>query len=377
MTGPNCFRLCSGAPAFLAALDRDLATCHATLRVQFSTFEGDASGEQFATRLMDRAATGVSVQLVLDHYIDFVANDVLPVHLTRRADLNAERVRTRALLDEMVASGIQLRRTAPLGSMARYMLFRDHKKLVVIDERVAYVGGLNVSDHNFAWNDFMVRVEGPIVDDLARDFSSTWHGRRLRLTPPPMPGDYVVNQAAGRPAVLDETLRLVDGACETIFLETPSLLGARIERALLDAADRGVRITVVVPAEHNRWIFRVWSRKTMLEIRHPNIAVHGYRGCGSMTHVKLLIVDDARAVVGSANLFALEAMTQKELCLFTDDSALVEELREQAAIDTLHSAPLAAPRTSVGRFSYSMLELAVDAWTRRLLRKPAWRSGYA
>ena len=108
-----------------------------------------------------------------------------------------------------------------------------------------------------------------------------------------------------------------------------------------------------------------------------NIAVHGYRGCGAMTHVKLLIVDDARAVVGSANLFALEAMTQKELCLFTDDSALVEELREQAAIDTLHSAPLAAPRTSVGRFSYSVLELAVDAWTRRLLRKPAWRSGYA
>jgi cardiolipin synthase A/B len=377
VTGANCFRLCSGAPAFLAALRDDLSTCRSSLWVQFSTFEGDASGEAFAALLMEQAAAGISVRLVLDHYSDFVADDVLPVSLTRRSDLRAERERTRALLDRMVAAGIQLRRTAPLGSMARYMLFRDHKKLVVVDGCIAYVGGINVSDHNFAWNDFMVRVEGPVVDDLARDFTSTWQGRRIRLTPPPVPGNYVVNQAAGRPAVLDETLRLVGGAEETIFLETPSLLGHRIERALLDAADRGVRITVVVPAQHNRWIFRVWSRKTMLEIRHPNISVHGYRGCGAMTHAKLLIVDDQRAAVGSANLFALEAMTQKELCLFTDDVTLVGELRTQAAVDTLHSAPLDPPRSPVGRLSYSVLELAIDAWTRRLLRKPAWRNEYA
>src|SRR6185503_7219844 len=133
VTRANCFRMCSGAPAFLAALGNDLATCHSTLCVQFSTFEGDTSGEQFAALLMERAAAGVSVQLVLDHYSDFVADDVLPVHLTRRSDLRAERERTRALLDRMVAAGIRIRRTAPLGSMARYILFRDHKKLVVID----------------------------------------------------------------------------------------------------------------------------------------------------------------------------------------------------------------------------------------------------
>jgi phosphatidylserine/phosphatidylglycerophosphate/cardiolipin synthase-like enzyme len=115
----------------------------------------------------------------------------------------------------------------------------------------------------------------------------------------------------------------------------------------------------------------------MLEIRHPNITVQGYGGCGAMTHAKLLIVDDERAAVGSANLFALEAMTQKELCLFTDDASLVEELRGQAAVDTLHSTPLDLPRSSLGRISYSLLELAVDAWTRRLLRQPAWRNGYA
>jgi cardiolipin synthase len=377
VTPANCFRLCSGAPAFLTALRDDLRACHTSLCVQFSTFEGDASGEQFAALLIECAEAGVSVQLVLDHYSDFVADDVLPVHLARRSDLRAERTRTRVLLDRMVASGIQLRRTAPLGSMARYMLYRDHKKLIVVDGRVGYLGGINVSDHNFAWNDFMVRVEGPVVEDLARDFASTWNGRRIRLAAPPVPGDYLVNQAAGRPAVLDETLRLVDGARESIFLETPSLLGHRIERALLDAADRGVRVTVVVPAQHNRWIFRVWSRKTMLEIRHPNISVQGYRGCGAMTHAKLLIVDGRRAAIGSANLFALEAMTQKELCLFTDDTRLVEQLRGQAAVDALHSAPLDPPRSSVGRFSYSVLELAVDAWTRRLLRKPEWRNGYA
>ena len=326
---------------------------------------------------MEQAAAGVSVRLVLDHYSDFVADDVLPVHLARRSDLRAERERTRALLDRMVAGGIQLRRTAPLGSMARYMLFRDHKKLIVIDGRVAYVGGINVSDHNFAWNDFMVRVEGPVVDDLARDFDE--HVARSPHSP---------HGAAGARGLRREPDRRTAGGARR---DAPPRRGClrhdlprdavapRVphRRALLDAADRGVRITVVVPAEHNRWIFRVWSRKTMLEIRHPNITVHGYRGCGAMTHAKLLIVDDRRAVVGSANLFALEAMTQKELCLFTDDVSLVDELRGQAAVDTLHSAPLDPPRSSVGRFSYSVLEVAVDAWTRRLLRKPEWRREYA
>ena len=49
----------------------------------------------------------------------------------------------------------------------------------------------------------------------------------------------------------------------------------------------------------------------------------------------------------------------------------------QAAVDAFQSAPLDPPRSSFGRLSYSVLELAVDAWTRRLLRKPAWRNGYA
>src|SRR5687767_2344767 len=100
----------------------------------------------------------------------------------------------------------------------------------------------------------------------------------------------------------------------------------------------------------------------MLEIRHPDLTVHGHLGCGAMTHAKLLIVDDERAAIGSANLFALEAMTQKEVCLFTDDTILLEQLRDQAVVDTLQSAPLDPPRSSIGRLSYSVLELVVDAW---------------
>ena len=227
----NCDRRCSGiaacardrrellpavlgAPVFLAAV-RALGACRSTLSVQFSTFEGDSSGEQIAALLMEQAAAGVLVRLVLDHYT---------IRRRRRAARASPAAPTSACERHALArsspwspaASISAHRT--LGSMARYMLFRDHKKLIVIDGRVAYVGGINVSDHNFAWNDFMVRVEGPVVHDLVGDFVSTWQGRRLRLIGPPVPGDYVVNQTAGRPAVLgDAPPRRC--ARDTIFLE--------------------------------------------------------------------------------------------------------------------------------------------------------------
>ena len=176
------------------------------------TFEGDGSGEEFAQLLIDKASEGVAVRLLLDHYSDVIADDILPFRLHRHHSWRAERERTRLLLERLTRSKVALHRTAPSGHLHRYLLYRNHKKMVLIDGHVAFVGGINISDHNYAWHDFMTRVSGPIVTDVQRDFDSTWGGTTIPLDPPRATGDFVLNQCPGRAAILDEIIRMIDGA---------------------------------------------------------------------------------------------------------------------------------------------------------------------
>lgn len=373
----NAYALCEGAPAFVASLRDEVARGRVSLFAQFMTFEGDASGEEFAEMLLERARAGVDVRLLLDHYVDVIANDILPIHIGRRRELQAERSSTSTLLRRLEAGGVQVQRTAPPGVLWRYLLHRNHKKMVVIDGAVAFVGGINVSDHNYAWNDFMVKVSGPLAADMAADFTSTWDGTTIELARASPDADFVLNHSPGRPSISEEVARLVEAATTSIAIESPSLLGGELEDLLVAAACRGVAVTVVAPARHNRTIFRVWARATTDRLVRAGATVHGYRGSGGMTHAKLLIVDDRAATFGSFNFFELEAITQKELNVFTRDPALVRELRRLLDRDIAASTVMDRPERTFGRFTYSIVERGFAAWTRRLLRKPAWRAIYS
>lgn len=365
-----------GAQAFVDALRRDLAACERSLRVQFSTFEGDRAGQVFAELLLERVAAGVDVQMILDGYSEVIADDVYPFSIRGRQTLQTERRRTADLLAKLEEAGVKIHRVNPAGRMHRYILFRDHKKMVVIDDRVAYVGGLNVSEHNYGWHDFMVRVDGPVVADVVADFTSTWGGATTSLTDARSDRDYALNQSAGRPRVLDEVLRLIAAAQQRLVMESPYLCGEQIEQAILAAAVRGVRVTLVMPLHPNHLHNKVWVRKLRRRLRHANIEVLGYPLDGGMTHAKLLVVDDELASFGSLNFQEIEALAQKELNIFTRDPDLVAELARLAATDAAECAPVPVPRSAFGWFTYRTLHWLVQTWADRLVRKPEWRARY-
>lgn len=369
-------RVLVGGRMFADALREDAASCRRWLRVQFSTFEGDAPGQALAETLLDRVAAGVEVQMILDGYSDVIADDVYPFAVRGRDALRTERRRTAELLARLEAAGVAIKRVAPPGRFARFILHRDHKKMVIVDDRVAYVGGINVSEHNFAWHDFMVRLEGPVLSDVVADFTSTWAGRTVALTRRREDRAFALNQCAGRPTVLEATIELVDGARRSIVLESPYLCGERIEGAILAAAERGVQVTLVTPWRPNHLHNRLWVRKLRRRLHHGNIRLLGYPGVDGMTHAKLLIVDDAVATFGSLNFQEIEALTQKELNVFTREPGLVAELGALAAADAEASRPVPRPRSAFGWWTYRLLHSVVRRWTGRLLRRPAWRASY-
>jgi cardiolipin synthase A/B len=372
----NTFQLCMGADAFVAALKDALQDCQTSVHVQFSTFEGDASGQELADLLLEKARQGVDVRLTLDMYSEVVMSDVYPFLLHRQFEVQKERAKTHHLFDHLRENGIKIKRTAPPGFLGRYMLYRDHKKMIVIDDKVAFVGGINVSDHNYAWHDFMVRIEGPLVRDLTRDYCSTWEGATVPLNDAPKGRDAVVNQSAGRYAIFEEIMRMIEGAQRSIVIESPYLLGDNIEPALLRAAKRGVTIRLIIPSFSNKVVYRIWVKKMLRRLKHPNIMFYGYQGEHNMTHAKLMIVDDQRATFGSFNMFELEGLAQKELNIFTSNTDFIAQLHAAIEQDIRDSIALPTPSNSRGRFSYTLLYRFFSWWTKRLIQDEGWRKLY-
>jgi cardiolipin synthase len=235
---------------------------------------------------------------------------------------------------------------------------------------------MNISDHNFTWRDFMVKITGPLASDLAAVFTATWTGASYDRAPDRSGPDFLLDGAPGRQVISREVLALVDGATRSIVLESPSLLDDVLEHALVRAADRGVDVTVIAPAQHNRAIFRLWVTETFRRLQHPNITVYRYEASDGMTHSKLLVVDDAVATFGSSNFFSLEAITQRELNVFTHDPACIAALRAYVADGIARSSIKTPPTRASFRWTYTLAERAVGLWTRRLLRDAEWRARY-
>lgn len=372
----NTFLLLAGSTAFMRELNVSLAACQRSLYVQFMTYEGDQSGLAFSNLLAEKAAAGVDVRLMVDGYSDVVISDVYPLLIHKRHSVNRERTQTQALFESLRARSVGVKRTAPPGFLNMYILYRNHKKMIVIDDQVAFVGGINISDHNYSWHDFMVKIEGPLVRDLARDFCSTWAGSPIVLDTPVSDGDFILNQCAGRYSLFEETLAMIERAERTLVIESPYLLGNRIEPAIRAAATRGVRVNIITPLHSNKWLYRLWSRKLHHRLNHPNITIYGHAGNGGMTHAKLMIVDDRWATFGSFNMIELEGLTQKELNVFSSDPSLIAQLNAFVTEDLAHATPISPPRFASVRLTYRALYHFHKWWTKRLLQNPKWKAIY-
>jgi cardiolipin synthase len=222
----------------------------------------------------------------------------------------------------------------------------------------------------------MVRIEGPLVRDLARDFCSTWEGSTVPFDRPNGTDDYILNQSVGRSSILIELLRMIDCAQHTLVIESPYLLGDTIEARIWTAAERGVQVTLIIPYRSNKRIYDLWHRTLQCRLNHPNIAIYGYQRNGGMIHAKLLIVDDQWASFGSYNVIELEGLTQKELNVFARNADLIAQFKMLVADDLAHSVRLAAPRRAFGRFTYAISYYLVAKRNKHLLQRPKWTERY-
>src|SRR5439155_15203987 len=144
---------------FWARLSEDLRAAQRSVFVQTFALEGDAVGKQLSGALLGSAATDKRV--LADSFTRVVLSDRFrysPVNFFDE-ELRHEARETAAMMDELEQHGVGIRFTNPYGLSPRRLLSRNHKKLIVLDDATAYLGGINFSEHNACWHDMMLHIE--------------------------------------------------------------------------------------------------------------------------------------------------------------------------------------------------------------------------
>lgn len=323
---------------FMDAVGADLRAASMSAFAQAMTFEGDRAGQRFANLLIRSRCADRRL------LVDAFSKHVISCRFLHRpgawadAELQTEVRATEATHEALRRSGVRVRFSNPAGRLLRRLPARNHKKSIVVDERIAYLGGLNFSDHNFAWHDLMLRIDDAAVAAfLADDLESTW-----RSSPQSRWGEFTgiaIGTTNGRQnrRAFEPVFDLIAAARDDILLETPYLTFPFTDR-LRDARRRGVRIRVIAPSPNP---IRSVGRYIEWECARSGFELHLLPG---MTHVKAMLVDGRRVVLGSSNFDYLSYRVHQEILAIVDEPGVVADFEERVAQVDLERARPAPQR---------------------------------
>jgi len=274
--------------------------------LQFYIFKNDETGKALSELLKQKSHEGVKVYVLYDHFGSFGT--------------------PRSFWKDMSLAGIQIRASHPFRWTAPfYYVHRDHRKLIVIDSRKAFTGGLNIANEysgfhfrkrSKGWRDTGMFVEGPIVDELFDTFKkswTTWGGEKILFQGtheeirsnlpeegiPALP--IFVYSGKGRRRMRNLLRYSIDHAQTSILLTTAYFIPSRrlIER-LEESVRRGVEVRLLVPGKSDVPAASYAGRAFFSRLLKAGIEIYTY--LGEMLHAKTYLFDQCWSIVGSTNL---------------------------------------------------------------------------
>jgi cardiolipin synthase len=316
-------------PALEAALDR------ATHEIYLETyiFEDDTTGRRIAEALKRAALRGVTTHLLMDGF----GSIGLPT----------------TMVENLETAGVRVLKFRPKTSpwtLRRRRLRRLHRKIVVVDQTIAFVGGININDHRDISSqtslrvDYAVSIQGPLVKEVHDSARRVWsrvawmrwlpdHGRiNDSYTPSADPKGsmqaafLVRNNIRHRRDIEDAYLGAIEQAQSEIILANAYFLpGLNFRHALVAAAGRGVRVVLLLQGRMDHPLLHFASHALYGSFLDSGIEIHEYQQC--LLHAKVAVIDGHWATVGSSNLDPFSLLLSLEANVVIDDEGFANELK--------------------------------------------------
>jgi cardiolipin synthase len=313
--------------SMLQSLIKEISKAQHHIHLQFYIFEDDSVGRLLRDLLMDKARQGVEVRLLYD-------------------DVGCWRV-PHAFYEEMRGAGIEVRSFLKV----RFPLFtskvnyRNHRKIVVIDGRVAFTGGMNIAlryMRGFSWGiwrDTHIKIEGKAVYGLQTSFLTDWYvvDRTLITSSRYFPeveacGNALIQIVTSDPVgewrdIMQGLLIAISSSRKYFYIQTPYLLPTEpILLALKTAALAGVDIRIMIPECADTWLTHLGSLSYLDDMMRAGVKIYLYQK--GFLHSKLMVSDDTLSTVGSTNMDFRSFEHNFEVNAFMYDTASALALKE-------------------------------------------------
>ena len=311
LTVGNQVVLLQDGPATYKAMFAAIAAARDHINMETYILDDDEVGQRFAQALIAKQRQGVQVNLIRDS----VGTRNTPA----------------AFFQRLSDAGIQVLEYNPLNPLLARKAWelnqRDHRKLLIADGRVAFLGGINISNvysggsrklrapdaEKLAWRDTDLQLKGPVVAEFQKLFMATWEQQkgpalaaRNYFPPPETAGTQVVRAIGSSPeepfSLIYATLLSAIGSAETsvrltnaYFVPDPQLLAA-----LEAAAKRGVDVALILPSQGDSWLVFHAGRGYYESLLRAGVKIYQRRGV--ILHSKTALIDGVWATVGSTNL---------------------------------------------------------------------------
>ena len=326
---------------FIHHLLADIRLAQNHIHIDMYIIADDALGELIADALIDKAREGIEVRLIYD-------------------DVGCWNVKHR-FFERMREEGIEVRSFMPVRfpSFTSKVNYRNHRKIIVIDGKVGFIGGMNIAlryvqgTGKQSWRDTMLRVRGGAVYALQRSFLMDWYfvDRTLlsdrKYYPNNISGEsnnclaQVVTSApvTPYPEIMQGYVRIITGAKNYLYLETPYFLpNESVLFALKTAAMAGVDVRVICPRQSDAKFVEWASRSYLREVMEAGVKVMLYEA--GFLHSKLLVCDDMVSTCGSTNVDFRSFDNNFEANIFFYDQDLALRIKDVFLEDETQSVLL-------------------------------------
>ncbi|MGB7785428.1 MAG: cardiolipin synthase [Salinimicrobium sp.] len=321
------------------SLLKDLKNAKNHIHLEYYIFNDDAIGNKVIDILCERSQNGVEVMVSYD----YVGSEMSSKGLKR-----------------MNEAGVEVCSFQPVWfrNFHRKLNYRNHRKIVVIDGKIGYVGGINIcefylNDENsdFYWRDTHSRIEGEAVKSLQTQFLYNWDfltKEEVEIKEDYYPDvevdkDIAVQIVASGPDtdfpnIMEAVLTAINTAEKSIYITTPYFIpNPEILTALCTASRSGVEVKIIIPFKGDSWVARHATNSFVEQMLESGVEVFHYRK--GMVHAKTMVIDDHFATVGTANMDNRSFMLNFEINAIFYNKEIASEMTEQYKRDLEECSP--------------------------------------
>ncbi len=328
-TDDHQIKMFSDPLLFYTSMLNDIQVATKSIIIEIYRFRNDPIGVRFRDNLLKKCREGVSVKLLIDSWGASASY---------------------SFFQDLVEAGAELRFFKKI--KISWDAFtkshkRDHRKLIIIDDEITYIGSANISGYSINWRESVFRIKGGIAKKFEKIFYENYkihnkyfydkvaYTKRIRFD------DFIILRDI--PSLIYQPvqnmfLKLINRAKEEIIIETPYFLpAAHLRKALIDAALRGVSVKIIIPKKSDVHALDILSNKYLGELSERNVNIYFFQG--QNLHAKVFLMDRKTFLVGSSNFDYRSFRYMHELCLVGQHKSLVRQIVKHINETMLESLP--------------------------------------